>query len=286
MRVTTKLWGLITGQKAEAPVTIPRPTPHQADAVLAAADAHAPWLRRLLETQQELGELVTSPFYAEPQRGTYPDGTSYEFPAYRSAEAFYWTCVPRWIAEDAQRRPVRRSLDVGCSYGTLSLLTHKTCGAEIFLCDFIDAYMSARLLARPGFHFKVCTIELEPVPFEGTFDQILFTEVIEHLNFHPVPTLRKLAERLAPDGWLYLTTPDAADHGKLAYYARWQDMPMPHRRDEPPIDAHIYQFAKDELLEVVHEAGLVAERIDWAPGYGGGSMRHLNLACRRRATGR
>jgi predicted SAM-dependent methyltransferase len=44
------------------------------------------------------------------------------------------------------------------------------------------------------------------------------TEVLEHLNFHPVPTLKKVYNLLSENGALYLSTPDAYEWGKVNKY--------------------------------------------------------------------
>lgn len=238
------------------------------------AAANLQLLRTLASVQDEVARLAPTPWYAGPRSGTYADGTRYDFPAYRSAEAFYWLHLPRWIAEDARGRRIARCLDVGSGYGTLSLFTQHVTGCESYLVDFIGEYMGRPMQEEYGLHFQVCNVELEPIPFPGQFDLVLFSEVMEHLNFHPVPTLRKLGEQLAPGGRLYLSTPDAAAHGRLtAYHSDYRAMPQP-QRGRDPIDAHIYLFDERELREVAAEAGLSVERLAHAPGAEG--LRHLN----------
>lgn len=253
----------------------------QAERKLAAA--HFPWLASLKETQDELADLVPGPYYKDSRTGTYPSGIPFSFPPYRDAEVYYWTNVPRWIWEDARRRKVDRSLDVGCSYGTLSLYTHKVTQASIFLVDFIPDYMSPAVLRRYPFQFRVCNVELDALPFEGPFDQIIFTEILEHLNFHPVPTLRKLARLLSDEGRIYISTPDAASSwGRVtAHYNDYRDMPPPERTGKAVIDGHIYQYSQAEVFDILTEAGLSVERWDYAPGYLTMNNSHLNFACRR-----
>ena len=79
------------------------------------------------------------------------------------------------------------------------------------------------------------------------FDIIIFTEVMEHLNFNPKPTLKKIHDLLKMNGRLYLSTPDASDWGRITkYYKSIEEMPNP-KNVEKIIDDHIYQYKKEEL---------------------------------------
>jgi SAM-dependent methyltransferase len=237
---------------------------------------HVRWLSLLRDVQDEIAAAAPVPWYASERSGTNDDGTAYHFPSYRSSEFRQWLHLARWIDEDVRKAPVRRCLDVGSGYGTLSLFMQRLSGCESYLLDFIDVYMSPELVARHGFTFRVCNVEQEPLPFPGPFDAILFSEVLEHFNFHPVPTLRKIAAVLAPAGRLYLSTPDALFQGRITrYYASLDKMPPPGRNN--PIDAHIYLYDEGELRGVLDAAGLAVERFDHAPGWGG--YRHLNAVC-------
>jgi SAM-dependent methyltransferase len=238
----------------------------------------AGWLTTLLAAQEEIARGAPTSGYTREQRGTYADGTPWAFPPYRGAEATYWLHLPRWIATDARRLTFRRCLDVGAGYGTLSLFTHLLTGCESYLVDFNGSYMSPALAARRGFCFQLCNVELEPVPFPGPFDVVLFSEILEHLNFHPVPTLRKIADLLARGGLLYLSTPDASEWGRVGPYRSYTEMPLPHP-ERPIVDDHVYQYDEGELREILAAAGLRIERFDRAPGLTG--HRHLNAVCVR-----
>jgi len=57
-------------------------------------------------------------------------------------------------------------------------------------------------------HFN---IEEDPFPFpDGTFDVVLFCEIIEHLLMDPVAVLRQIKRVLRPGGVLVLTTPNVS----------------------------------------------------------------------------
>jgi SAM-dependent methyltransferase len=227
------------------------------------------WRPLLEECQEEVAALATHPHYAA---------------AYRAEELSYWLHVPGWIQRDARARPPRRCLDVGCAYGTLLVYVRRLTGCEAFGTDFTDAYASPALLGKYGIDFAVSNVELDPLPWPHAFDLIVFTEVLEHLNFRAAPTLRKLAARLAPGGLIYLTTPDAAEWGRTTkYYASYEELPEPGGGPRGPVvDDHVWQFDEAELMRVVEEAGLSVLRRAYAPGQ---SRRHFNLTLKRNDEG-
>jgi 2-polyprenyl-3-methyl-5-hydroxy-6-metoxy-1,4-benzoquinol methylase len=198
---------------------------------------------------------------------------------YRREEFGYWTHIPRWLRDDfgkaADGRKLR-CLDVGCAYGTLLLYAIKSLGCEPYAVDFIR-YLDQSLIDDYGIQYRINNIEREAFPWPVRFDVILFTEVLEHLNFHALPTLKKLRDLLAPGGRLYLTTPDASQWGRQTkYYADYSQLPMPSADDErPPIDDHVWQFSEGELRELVATSGFRIMRFDYAAGPG---KRHFNLA--------
>jgi SAM-dependent methyltransferase len=195
---------------------------------------------------------------------------------YQHAEPFYWWNLPGWMQEDASHHKVSRILDIGCGYGTL-LSVAATIYSAHGQCFDVTEYLLPAVRAKRDLGFTKGNAELDPVP-AGPFDVILMTEVLEHFNFQPVPTLTKIREALAPDGLFFLSTPDAKEWGKTQkYYQRLEDIPMPTRGKEI-IDDHIWQYSEDELRQVLKAAGFSIVRWDYAPG---GGNRHFNVVVKR-----
>jgi SAM-dependent methyltransferase len=165
---------------------------------------------------------------------------------------------------------------VGCAYGTLLLHAVKSLGCEPYAIDFIR-YLDASLIDDYNIQYQINNIERETFPWPVRFDVILFTEVLEHLNFNARPTLEKMRGLLTPGGRLYLSTPDASQWGKQTkYYAEYSDVPMPSPDPNfPVIDDHVWQFNEEELRQVAAAAGFRVARFDYSPGRG---MRHFNVA--------
>ena len=110
-------------------------------------------------------------------------------------------------------------------------------------------------------------IEKEDVSGLGKFDLVIFTEVIEHLNFHPLPTLLKIKELMHPDSHLILSTPDAEEWGRLTqYFNSVDEIPEFTGQDQERIYGHIYQFTREELEALFKKAGLTVEKFSYAPG--------------------
>jgi SAM-dependent methyltransferase len=224
-----------------------------------------PWIATLRETQNEIAALSPHPYYLA---------------AYRQLEFSFWPHIPRWIYLDVLERKPRNCLDVGCAYGTLLLYTKKLSNCDAYGIDFIDKYLSPAVVAKYDLHFCLNNIELDPFPWSCSYDSIIFTEVLEHLNFFAVPTLEKLGSLLSTDGKLYLSTPDAAQWGKTRkYYPSYKVMPMPSAELRTQVvDDHVWQFSQDELFEVIDAAGLEILRFDIAIG---NPNQHFNLTLQR-----
>jgi len=220
-----------------------------------------PWQAALDEAQRAVAALCPNGYYEK---------------AYRAAESSYWSQIPRWIDQDNRAHRFRRCLDVGCAYGTLLVYTRILSGCEAYGIDFVPAYLGEAVCQAYDLRFAVSNVELDPLPWDVTFDAIILTEVLEHFCFSAVPTLRKLRQHLGEDGQLYLSTPDAAEWGRqLRYYSSYADLPDPDtERRALVVDDHVWHFNQEELLDVVSRAGFVVRRFDYSPGVG---ARHFNL---------
>jgi len=219
-----------------------------------------PWEIEIKKSQEEIVSLEPHPHYIE---------------AYRAQENQYWKNIPKWIYEDNINKNINRILDVGGAYGTLALFGKNIFDCEIYMTDFLDVYVSQSFLKKRNINFQVNNIELDSFPWDLDFDIIIFTEILEHLNFHPVPTLKKLHSLLSDDGHLYLSTPDATEWGRITkFYSSIADMPPP-QKGQPIVDEHVFQYYKDELFKVLNDAGFKIEKFDYSPGV---AARHFNLA--------
>ncbi len=193
---------------------------------------------------------------------------------YRPEEMFYWSHIPYFLAYDIIHRGTSRVLDIGCAYGTLALYARLLSGGQTYCMDMRPDLLSPDLVAEYGLHFAVGNIELDDPPWDVRFDAILLTEVMEHFNFHPVPTLRRIRSLLSEQGRLYLSTPDVSRWGRHGPYPTYRIMPAADRA-RPIVDEHIYVYDWSELQEIFAEAGLVALAMEFSPGTD--YRRHFNV---------
>ena len=120
-----------------------------------------------------------------------------------------------WSLDEHSRRPLegKTALDVGCGAGLLAEPLARL-GAKVTAID-----PAAELIAAARDHaagqgldidYRVSAVE----NVDGTFDLITAMEVIEH-TADPQQFLRDLTQRLAPNGLLVLSTPNATGWSRL-----------------------------------------------------------------------
>jgi len=120
-----------------------------------------------------------------------------------------------WSLDEHSRTPLagKTALDVGCGAGLLAEPLARL-GARV---TGIDASWELVDVARE--HSRAMGLEVDyragdVQALHGTFDLITCMEVIEHVA-DPAAFLAALARRLAPDGLLILSTPNATGWSKL-----------------------------------------------------------------------
>ena len=205
------------------------------------------WETKLEEVQEEINYWNSNPYYGK---------------AYMHEEKQYWYHICKWLYEDKSN--VMSTLDIGCAYGTLSLFMKKRFNCNIYCTDFIDAYLSKDIVKIYNFNFAVNNIEIDAFPWNRKFDIILLTEVLEHFNFNPIPTLTKIRSLLNENGHLYLSTPDIRSSKEINMYPSIDIIPYPFKT-ENILDRHIYVYTEDEILAVVKKAGFKIEKYEKTP---------------------
>lgn len=210
------------------------------------------------------------------------NGPGSYYPIYRCDEMRFWSHIPAWIA--ALPAGIR-VLDVGTAYGTLALFARRVLDAEVIALDALSLYHPKTLFEREGIAHIVRDVERDSIADLGHFDLIIFTEVLEHLNFQPLPTLTKLFDALIPGGLLVLSTPDAGSAWgrQLKYYDSLTALPVP-TNDAKWIDDHVWQFDRPELMSSLGAAGFRVQAMRSAPGMKPG-WTHFNVRAKRPLSG-
>jgi len=217
---------------------------------------------------------------AESRRGA---GDAYRSKQ-RGFEVFWWYKIAGWLVEDAVERaylrgaPAQRLLDLGCGHGTLLAVAATIEGAPGVCMDVADA-LYPEIRDKYRLTLVLGDIERGPLPQPAGFDVVLMTEVIEHLNFHPRGTLRKINEAMAAGGSFFLSTPDAASgYGRnYRHYKRLDDIPDLDRSARW-IDDHIWHYDEAELRGVLARAGFAVRRLErTTTPWGEPREAHLNV---------
>ena len=172
-----------------------------------------------------------------------------------------------WQCDECSRTPLagKTALDVGCGAGLLAEPLARL-GAAV---TGLDA--SVELIAVAREHARADGLEIdyragELAELEGRFDLITCMEVIEHVA-DPAAFVAALARRLAPDGLLVMSTPNATGWAKLMMITIGEGLGR--------IPKGTHDFAKfiapETMTALLAEAGLKCldvEGITWSPTRG------------------
>jgi len=172
-----------------------------------------------------------------------------------------------WQGDECSRTPLegKSVLDVGCGAGLLAEPLARL-GATV---TGIDASPEVIEVARG--HSAMMELEIDyrvgdVQALEGQFDLITSMEVIEHVA-DPAPFVKALAKRLAPDGLLIMSTPNATAWSRLLMITVGEGL------GRIPRGTHDFdKFISPERMRVLlGEAGLKCidvEGIAWSPTRG------------------
>jgi 2-polyprenyl-6-hydroxyphenyl methylase/3-demethylubiquinone-9 3-methyltransferase len=172
-----------------------------------------------------------------------------------------------WQCDECGRTPLlgKSALDVGCGAGLLAEPLARL-GASV---TGLDASQDLIAVARE--HARAAGLEIdyragELAELEGQFDLITCMEVIEHVA-EPDAFVMALAKRLAPDGQLILSTPNATSWSRLLMITIGEGFGQ--------IPKGTHDFAKfispDRMKVLLNDAGLKCldvEGIAWSPTRG------------------
>jgi 2-polyprenyl-3-methyl-5-hydroxy-6-metoxy-1,4-benzoquinol methylase len=185
-------------------------------------------------------------------------------PSSASATADYFTYHRRRyqftltkVAAAAAGRAIR-VLDVGCYPYFLSSALIKL-GHEVYgvASEHESTY-------EPN--VAVLNIEKDIFPWEtGFFDLVIFSEVIEHLVYSPVPALREMHRVTRPGGHIFVSTPNIASARQRLLLLKGKTVMFPlydyFREDGAgvnPYHRHNREYTLDELEQVL-------TRTAWTP---------------------
>jgi len=164
-----------------------------------------------------------------------------------------------------QARPGQCLLELGALYHHLTPALQKWKGYQVRCTDLWEGppRVVRRLTSRSGHEEHLVTVDNfdvhnAPWPYpNGSFDVILFCELLEHLSTDPMQVLAEINRLLKDDGLLLLTTPniasarsvDAILRGESPYF--WGQYEIGGR----PTDRHNREYTPGEVVRLTGAAG-------------------------------
>lgn len=142
---------------------------------------------------------MSTTIFAQVERSAEADGKAAYFRLHRHRFAAMLRAIkaPRGAAV----------LEVGVTPGQFTELLVQS-GYKVSGVDLDPAKRQA-LWDRLGVDVRQANLEREPLPFpDNSFDWVVFSEVIEHLVYSPLPVLREFRRVLRPGGRVLITTPN------------------------------------------------------------------------------
>ncbi|NJM07936.1 class I SAM-dependent methyltransferase [Candidatus Gracilibacteria bacterium] len=170
-------------------------------------------------------------------------------------------------------------LEVGVTPGQFTQLLVEN-GYRVSGVD-LDPTKRQALWDRIGVEVRQANLEREPIPFaDDSFDAIVFSEVIEHLVYSPLPVLREFRRVLRRGGRAVISTPNELyAKSRLRAIVRmllWQSVQtraefqqQMRLEGEARYTTHSRTYTMQELAWLVDEAGLHVSRREhvaaWEP---------------------
>ncbi len=154
----------------------------------------------------------------------------------------------------------KRILDFGGGMGAMATALKKQ-GADVIVVE----PFGVDYLKNLGFDAYA---NLDEIPEELSFDGITSLEVVEHV-LDPAETLSRLGERLAPGGWLLVTTPNPEGLTARLAGQEWREAQKP---------GHILFFPPSTLQSTLRQLGFDSvERQRWLLRFPNASSRRAAL---------
>lgn len=162
-------------------------------------------------------------------------------------------------------------LEIGAFTGCVSVAL-KRIGYKVTACDVPLFAEDPTLINYLKSHdIPIDPIDLQdlPLPYaEGVFDAIICCEVIEHLPFNPIPSIREFKRLLKDGGLAYVATPNQACLATRAYLLLGKGIHNPPHHYEWALDPdapmtvglHWKEYTRDELVTFFERQGFTCQR--------------------------
>ncbi|MBN2079511.1 MAG: methyltransferase domain-containing protein [Spirochaetes bacterium] len=163
-----------------------------------------------------------------------------------------------------------RVLELGANPYFMSLLMRRRYGCHLDFANFfgdrrrakdVEVLTSEQFGETYRFRFGHFNVERERFPYrDGSFDLVLFCEIIEHLTMDPVHPLVQINRILRDGGHVVITTPNVLRHDNLRKLIMGKNV-HDHYSGYGPYGRHNREYTPAELRELVEALGFRVERL-------------------------
>jgi len=154
-----------------------------------------------------------------------------------------------------------RVLEIGCYLGYLTLsmrkIGYEVCGIDLDPNQFMEE------ITRREIPIKKCDLNKDAIPFgEEEFDAIIFTEVLEHLNYWRLDAVfGEIRRVLKPGGILILSTPNLACLENRVFLLLGGIRYLGGGIIPP---AHAREYTLQEIIQIVQTNGLRPKSLSYS----------------------
>lgn len=154
-----------------------------------------------------------------------------------------------------------RVLDVGCSSGNLGAYLTKNKNCEVIGIDLDKKDVNAAAKKLKAAYVK--NVETDDLESLGTFDCIIFADVIEHL-LDPVKALQKIKSMLGPSGCIVFSIPNIAH---MATRLMLLEGRFVYGQTGLLDRTHLHYYDRREIERVFKDSGYNVDVFDWTERY-------------------
>jgi SAM-dependent methyltransferase len=161
-------------------------------------------------------------------------------------------------------RSSRNILEVGSFLGPVSIAL-KRIGYKVSCLDIPEYFSKLRpLYEKNGIPFYGVNLRHSKLPYESnSLDVVIICEVMEHLNFNPLPVLKEINRVLKNDGYIYIGMPNQANIinrtklllGKSIYNPIEDFFKQLDRNDNMIVGLHWREYTLIETVQLIEKMG-------------------------------
>ena len=160
----------------------------------------------------------------------------------------------------------KKILEIGSFLGVVSISLKKL-GFNVCALDIPEFYQSVALKSlyeRNEIPFNGLNLRNSKLPQESnSLDAVIICEVMEHLNFNPLPVLQEINRVLKNDGYIYIGMPNQANLGNRIKLLKGRSIhnsigdffKQLDRNDNMIVGLHWREYTLDETMELIQKMG-------------------------------